>query len=368
MFSIDLQNLQSKTDSSGEGSYQLIQSINSWLVPDEIELEGDNLIWRAEPTHLIEPPPDQGTVRLMLESFAELGEEATPDVKILEYARRWGVLALCEHGLPACHILRGYLDPRNPNVFLHQHCRPLSRNDSLRYEPLERWRHYARQANAIIKLANSLHQGLIGDVTYWQILAAQSLAQREMPPDSLQAAKFRLSVVVNRWLEMTDIRPRFIWVGDDPMFTLSPPVFSLTAESITLMSVLAVQLMLRINRSVTLARCSNPDCGETFELKPGQSIKSSHYCRKCQKGNAPRRIAARRFRLRQKENPQRAKRRRLTAVEQESIFSQWEGADKKGPELYKELANAYNVSESAIRALIRRRKGDGNETGRKEGK
>ncbi len=68
-----------------------------WRVASRIKLVDDRLEWRwsRETDQLVEPGPG------MLKGFVALRDANASDV--LSYARRWGVLELCKHDLPASH-------------------------------------------------------------------------------------------------------------------------------------------------------------------------------------------------------------------------------------------------------------------------
>src|SRR5690242_12288204 len=68
----------------------------AWMVPSEIRIETGSIVYCA----------DEGTRRVseregLLEDFLELRD--ADGSAILKYARRWGVLGLCKHNLPADH-------------------------------------------------------------------------------------------------------------------------------------------------------------------------------------------------------------------------------------------------------------------------
>jgi hypothetical protein len=72
----------------------------SWPVAKDIRLvDGNRLQWRsgASQAQWVEPSPG------LLENFVALRDDS-PEA-VLRYARRWGVLYLCEHDFPAGHPL-----------------------------------------------------------------------------------------------------------------------------------------------------------------------------------------------------------------------------------------------------------------------
>ena len=63
-------------------------------VPQHMELTEDAVLW-AGPFKEVRPGPG------LLENFLNLVDES--DEEIFRYARRWGVLGICKHGVPASH-------------------------------------------------------------------------------------------------------------------------------------------------------------------------------------------------------------------------------------------------------------------------
>src|SRR5262245_45732508 len=108
----------------------------AWLVPGDTKLEKQCLVWDfvAMVKRNRRMRPSDG----MLERFIELADGSPPD--ILRYTRHYGVLMICEHGLPSSH--------RPTRLFNDDiGCRPQGYSRKC-YEPLERWWHFARQARA----------------------------------------------------------------------------------------------------------------------------------------------------------------------------------------------------------------------------
>ena len=123
-----------------------------WLVPEDIALRRDRLCWRPS-----KPWPEFSGFKYayakrtpgpgLLEQFVALSD--APDEDILRYARQWGVLVICHHGLPASHS---------------EHCRPLTLPGRGRYvfwEPVENWRFFARHAQRVLEMAAATYNGQI---------------------------------------------------------------------------------------------------------------------------------------------------------------------------------------------------------------
>ena len=113
-----------------------------WLLPSKIEIgSGDRLVWFAgigAPHFKPVNPPDN-----LLGQFVKLRE--ADGQQILEFARTYGVLTLCEqHGLPSCH---------NKGCSFRVAKRRRKRGGPLvMWERLDEWRQLAARANAVVEL------------------------------------------------------------------------------------------------------------------------------------------------------------------------------------------------------------------------
>jgi hypothetical protein len=133
-----------------------------WFVPEDIAIRRDRICWR--PTT---PSPEfpgftyaytkRGPGPGLLEQFVALGD--APDEDILRYARHWGVLVICRHGLPASHS---------------EDCKPMALPGRGRYvfwEPIESWRYFARHANAVLEAAAATYNDQVIDTAIKDQLA-----------------------------------------------------------------------------------------------------------------------------------------------------------------------------------------------------
>jgi hypothetical protein len=156
-----------------------------WFVPEDIELRRDRLCWRPSKHSVAFPhfkyayakrTPGPG----LLEQFAALSD--APDEHILRYARHWGVLLICHHGLPASHSER---------------CRPMTlpgRGRHVFWEPIESWRYFARHAKAVLEMAAATYNGQIVE---------SAVTERLFPmPPSAQRSGARVPVAPRREKEV----------------------------------------------------------------------------------------------------------------------------------------------------------------------
>jgi hypothetical protein len=317
------------------------------------------------------------------------------DQDILNYARQWGVLGLCQHGLPIAHEITPVQGQFAP-LLEAQACEG-KQQDGWYYEPLDKWRYYASQMAAMVRLAVDLRNDRITEeeiqefknprrvkvkryesteyYPYWDPLfevhpldrkrskkaistKAEVMVSPRIPgkredwetvfqdfegpyqvilPVGVWTGRIALSTAINRWLGLTGIRPYFSWAGNETKFILGS---SIHAHS--LLPIFAVQLMLLVNGSPDYAVCYS--CHKPFFLRKGQNTSQRSYCKECGL-KAARREAVKKYYHEQRQNPSRMKRKRLTPNQVQAIQK---ALKKPKPGLVKQLAAKYGVSAWAI--------------------
>jgi hypothetical protein len=88
----------------------------------------------------------------LLEGFIRLADGS--DEAVLRYARRWGPLWLCEHGVPWQYDGKECIPPATDSS---PWCE----------ESLDKWREYAREARAVLRIARKLDSGQPGSEDDW---------------------------------------------------------------------------------------------------------------------------------------------------------------------------------------------------------
>src|SRR5262249_43694631 len=146
-------------------------------VPAVVELErhpdGDRLVWRGRDGDRLSRfvRPGDGLLR----EFVSLTRDRSGE-RILTFARSWGVLDICQHGLPWSHAPgSGLLAnlPVLPDQFpapeFRRACFPLgfTVNSGGGWEPVEVWRAFARQATVLLDVAARLHLGKPVHAEHW---------------------------------------------------------------------------------------------------------------------------------------------------------------------------------------------------------
>jgi hypothetical protein len=128
-------------------------------IPNGVELEGESLLYWAE--NPLGPVADH----TVLEDFVDLAEAS--DETIRDFAGRWGMLHLCEHGLPAGHVRA---DTKNGCLEVI-HTEAESALERVYQESVGDWRRYARRARGLVRVSMNLMSGTGGDAEGWRDVA-----------------------------------------------------------------------------------------------------------------------------------------------------------------------------------------------------
>lgn len=293
-------------------------------IPSDFEIRGDHLYWAW---HGFEAGASMGpfvpryvSPDGMLDRF--IGIRTSRDV--IGFVRRYGVLGICEHGVPASHNT-----PALPGSVggLDLGCSPLS--DEVRdprdfsswtlftfREPIAAWMRAVRAANAILHLATVLYEGrrLSGEERRWvwklawgglvlvggtserldpkEELAAEALSERQ----EQEEPKGLLTAVVNWWLYVGHAGVTLEWPSDFETPTLKlagvmPPYVPAT------FGVLAGQLMLAVTGARAMPICSG--CGRPYVRKKRyqpKRFKGVNYCPTCNEKGIPNKLRMQRKR------------------------------------------------------------------------
>ena len=217
--------------------------VGELMVPNDVELEEDWLCWgwSVDVQQWITRRPGPR----ILSDFVRLADGDGPQIRA--YARRWGILGICKHGLPSSHAGNEGGMPR---------CQPLDRREDPAWrfdgwEPLERWRYFARQAGAMLNLAASLYADRPGQPEDWQVVVHHPTQPVPWWHRSVKAEWILLSGVVREWIQIGDVRPvmaRRPTQGHHVEFGSS-------AAGQRLFGTLACQLLFTITRMTNVAVC-----------------------------------------------------------------------------------------------------------------
>lgn len=268
-----------------------------WGVPPKMWLEPvwGRLYYRPFPTPGTDehfgPPGGIGVD--MLGEFARLDQDKDGG-SILDFARRYGVLGLCEHDLPRGH---------NERVAWGGRCRSTRRSDHARFpgepgedywEPLDVWREWAARAGAILSVAANLAGGRPGVPADWDaITEAGRYWYSENRPNSLRDEGEALAEQVDGWLGVSGAMLGARWEPGRGGLTA-------TTRAEGLLGAIGLQLLLTISGADGFATCA--ECGSLFAPTRRPVPGRRTFCTECGQ-LAARRQASRDYRRRQRGEP-----------------------------------------------------------------
>ena len=237
-------------------------AIDDRLLESEDTLGADERLKRIQRRH----GRDANTNAYMLDSFIGI---KTPK-QVLRFAKLYGVLNLCRHGLPASHnwsaTTRG--------------CYPVGWEAGVCREPINRWLDYAAQFRAVLRLVMAVLQGQAGAGEDWDRATAGyvsdgddlALAMIEHERATDAGRRSLLAEIINSLLALGAVHPSIMWARDEEesSFQLSGSTFGL----------MALQLALISAGSHRVAICYG--CKEIYVRKRRLPRPSQHgYCEAC---------------------------------------------------------------------------------------
>ncbi len=235
-----------------------------------------------------------------LSRFTRLADGS--DESIAKFAARWGILSICDHGVPSSH------DP---------YCRPLGEMDGgsagwFGWEPIHIWRIYARRARAFLSIAAALRNDQQPSEADWRIIVGGPLTYAQMMPPHYDLLAFDpvsrrfgstarhgevLADYVTGWLDLAGLRPEMRWRAGDgvPHIELVPAWAGIYDASPSLFGTLAIQVAAALTSRTGLYRCT--ECKETYEPRNRRPRHDRDaYCPDCSANGAPKKSWARRSR------------------------------------------------------------------------
>jgi hypothetical protein len=194
----------------------------------------------------------------LLAKFRAIAEARDTDSAAVSFARKWGMLGLCRHGLPLWHA--------------GKYCAARS------FEMAKDWKDFAICLDSLHHIGFSLNRGYRGEDIDWE-LANSILKGPDFPPQvQLMRDSIRVGLVTARTNYMTLMR-RLVHVCQvQPRFHWSQGTWNIDLDSETLSNlpaILAMQLMLEVGGTKQMVRCSS--CPRWFIPHRNQR----KYCSKC---------------------------------------------------------------------------------------
>lgn len=286
----------------------------SCAVPSEVRISNGRLEWR------LKAPSEQGyrkgiwengkSAKGVLFRFASLADAS--DDEILTFAGKFGVLGICEDGLPGIH---NSCKPRmrRPNNLSKElleveesdslHFRSLVEDWHMKYgytpwywEQLSSWRTLARRLDAVLTISILLRDGERTSINDWRTFWPDDLSEeraRKAGYWPISEPKKRIGQRVTEWLSWAGLRPAISWLSDSPKIVF--PVAGTSDDHDgserqmawprnSLFPILIASLVVVLTSSRGHVKCGH--CGKNFEpesdRKPRYDRKysCSELCRK----------------------------------------------------------------------------------------
>lgn len=200
----------------------------------------------------------------MLVEFAEIGLTGEESM-LLRFAKRYGPLNICDHGLPCEHNRRSFARELDATD-----CYPLSSPIPGwdQGEPLALWFSFARQAQAILACSAYLHLGERPNRE--DLTAACGLVPTSL---NIETARAMVQGAINTWIHNGGLRPYFLWrrLGCSVVFS--------TGDNRSVFGALAEQLMLMASRQEGFVICSA--CGRPYLPVRRPNPRRRKFCRLC---------------------------------------------------------------------------------------
>ena len=261
--------------------------IGTWVVPAEVRLRGDWLHyrWATRDRGPSRPQTAPGVLDGLLAATDEPDGEA-----VLDFARRWGVIEACPHGLPSSHhpARTSRTGPTCTRIPVRQ-----DRTGMIDWmkEPLSAWQNLGQRARAALTVAASVHDQKPAPWRTWSD-AAWDLPQSSGSETRFIAATERpaLAAAVDTWLAIGGVGVEFVWSEDRPVLSLRPR---------SLVGALALQLAYSTSRVDGLRLCF--DCGRPYTPDRRPAPKRRSFCQECGL-RAAQRQASRSYRQRKKDS------------------------------------------------------------------
>jgi hypothetical protein len=233
-------------------------------VPFAVRTEGELLLYDTTATMEKEATP------LIFHQFLRLNPNDPK--QIADFARRWGALGLChQHQLPTGHPIPSGT-PGN--------CWPakVTRGGAVWLaEPLSKWREIALMSASLLRVARDIEQLKPGEKADWKIiqgnLDSPDPVGRKRVRRNLDTSRSKLAEVVQAWLGIGRISPRFAWDFEDENWVLRHDV---PGGAWGLFGWLALRLAIEI-RGGRFAVCSN--CGREHHVDRLPSDGKPNYCK-----------------------------------------------------------------------------------------
>lgn len=204
----------------------------------------------------------------MLAEFAEFGVTCE-ESKLLRFAKRYGPIGICEHGLPCGHNRQSFARLHNVGDCESMPSDVPGWDHS---EPLEKWFEFAKQAQAILACSANLHRGEHPELEDLKTAYPAWFAVKQSRC-KMATARGLVEGAINTWIHYGGLRPHFLWNRDG-----CSVVFS-AGDYCSVFGALAVQLMLAAANKDGLVICSG--CRRAYPPTRRPNPRRRRFCPNC---------------------------------------------------------------------------------------
>ncbi len=244
----------------------------------------------------------------MLEQFVRLAESGhRSDEAVLRYARRWGLLDLCEHQLPIQHDSEALPISFGVSATFAtaRQCRSLAGR-----EPVATWLYWSRQATALLAVLSRLRRSEPGRSEDWLVASEQAPWATQEPVDQellefsnagnaqlvgagwpLEVQRTIVSGAIESWLRLAGVSLGLRWTHG---------VAEVGVRTGGLAGALGLQLMLTAAGSSGWLVCAG--CG-TLTAPRKTRYRRRTYCDECRASKVPQHRASQRSRAKKAADP-----------------------------------------------------------------
>jgi hypothetical protein len=267
---------------------------------DQIRLskDGSQLIWSV---HLVNQNEDDmrelRTTPKALTAFLNLNSAE----EVLRYARKYGVLGMCEHGLPPFHTKE-----KDDLRADYARCNWGITRDGI-VEPIATWLALSKQCRAMLQLGSELNavaRGKYLDSHFWRYwrdamwLEGQHRRVEAMRLTAKTNEGFRycgygqLNSALEDWLRCGNVLPRLLLrPGEPALFSLSAHLGGMP----NLFGVLGLMMAFELGKGDGWTMCA--ECGSTIRCSKNVALGRRQFCEPCRAAGKPGLHATRAYRL-----------------------------------------------------------------------
>jgi hypothetical protein len=235
--------------------------------PTVFAVEGDFLIYEpVARSHQAHKGAPQGLLRMLLD-----GQESRP--KAVAFCRRWGILGLCDHGLPRSHsetclkqeVFRTSFDGKTSHSYYR--------------ESIDAVQRFARGLEAIVRIGAEMSQDRSGRTDDWNnacdIITGPDFPRWPFNPSDLHVSEARslLQGLIARLIRICRLRPRFWWNSDVGSWQID---LDTEGAGYNLPAFIIIELILTIADKDGFAICSS--CHRAYIPARSPSPSRRNYC------------------------------------------------------------------------------------------